>query len=231
MGGRGDDVALLGAGDDLFVWRPGEGSDIVEGQAGFDTLDFVGANVVENVDISANGGRVRFFRDAGNITMDLDGVERIDFQALGSADTVTVNDLSGTDATEVNIDLSAAAGGGDGQADRVVINATGGDDAIIVAGANGSATITGLSAQVIITGLDANDQIVINGLGGDDAIDATAMQAIALLTLNGGDGDDVLIGGFGADTLSGGIGDDVLIGGPGVDSLDGGPGSNTVIQD
>ena len=59
IGGRGNDVALLGAGDDTFVWNPGDGSDTVEGQAGSDTLVFNGANVNENIDISANGGRVR----------------------------------------------------------------------------------------------------------------------------------------------------------------------------
>ena len=51
-----------------------------------------------------------------------------------------------------------------------------------------------------------------------------------LLTANGGDGDDVLIGSAGNDTLIGGAGDDVLIGGGGQDVLDGGPGNNIVIQ-
>ena len=55
-------------------------------------MTFNGANVAEKFDVSANGGRVRFFRDIGNITMDLDGVEEIDLNALGGADTVTVND-------------------------------------------------------------------------------------------------------------------------------------------
>ena len=50
-----------------------------------------------------------------------------------------------------------------------------------------------------------------------------------LLTANGGDGDDVLIGSAGNDTLIGGAGDDVLIGGGGQDILDGGPGNNIVI--
>ena len=51
-----------------------------------------------------------------------------------------------------------------------------------------------------------------------------------LLTADGGDGDDVLIGSAGNDTLLGGAGDDVLIGGAGQDILDGGPGSNVLIQ-
>ena len=59
-GGDGNDVALLGAGDDTFVWNPGDDNDTVEGQAGIDTLLFNGANIAENIDISANGGRARF---------------------------------------------------------------------------------------------------------------------------------------------------------------------------
>ena len=82
-GGRGTDVALLGAGDDRFVWNPGDGSDIVEGQAGTDTLVFNGSSASENIDISANGGRARLFRDVGNVTMDINGVERVQIAASG----------------------------------------------------------------------------------------------------------------------------------------------------
>ena len=132
IGGRGNDVASLGAGDDTFVWNPGDGSDTVEGGAGNDTLLFNGANVNENIDISANGSRAMFTRDVGDVTMDLNSVETIDVNALGGADTITVNDLSGTDVKQVAIDLSAPPGSGvgDGQADTVVINATNGDDVI-----------------------------------------------------------------------------------------------------
>ena len=87
-GGRGNDTAFLGAGNDTFVWSPGDGSDIVEGQDGSDSMVFNGANVNENIDISANGSRVRFFRDVANVTMDLNGVETVDFNALDGADTI-----------------------------------------------------------------------------------------------------------------------------------------------
>jgi len=48
--------------------------------------------------------------------MDTVGVEQVDFNALGGADVVTVNDLTGTDVTGVNADLAGALGGaaGDG---------------------------------------------------------------------------------------------------------------------
>jgi hypothetical protein len=42
----------------------------VEGQDGTDTLLFFGSNASENIDILANGGRVLFLRDVGNVTMD-----------------------------------------------------------------------------------------------------------------------------------------------------------------
>jgi Ca2+-binding RTX toxin-like protein len=73
--------------------------------------------------------------------------------------------------------------------------------------------------------------VVVNALDGDDVVDATGLAAdSALLTADGGAGDDVLLGGAGADTLLGGDGDDVIIGGPGNDTTDGGNGDNVVIQ-
>ena len=60
------------------------------------------------MEVSANGGRVRFTRDIANIVMDLNDVETIDAKTLGGADTVTVNDLSGTDVVNVKADLNAS---------------------------------------------------------------------------------------------------------------------------
>jgi hypothetical protein len=37
-------------------------------------------------------------------------VESIDFNALGGADTIVVNDLTGTDVVEVNLNLAAVGG-------------------------------------------------------------------------------------------------------------------------
>jgi Ca2+-binding RTX toxin-like protein len=213
-GGRGNDTALLGSGDDTFIWNPGDGSDVVEGQGGFDTMLFNGANVSEHIDISANGSRVRFTRDVANITMDLNSIERIDFNALGGADTITVDDLSGTGTKQVAIDLSATPGSGigDGAADTVIVNGTAGNDHIRVASNGGSVVVSGLAAQVTINGAEAaNDTLVINAQDGNDRIDASALQAGQInLVLNGGSGNDTLIGSAGNDMLFGGSGVDTF---------------------
>ena len=231
-GQQGNDVAFLGAGDDVFQWDPGDGNDIVEGQDGSDTMLFYGCDASENIDIAANGGRVLFFRNIANVTMDLDDVESVDFRALGGADTIVVNDLSGTDVTEVKADLAAAGGGGDGQPDNVVVQGTNGDDVALVAGDAAGVSVLGLAAQVDIDGAEsANDRLTVNALAGDDVVDASGLAAGAIqLTADGGDGDDVLIGGDGNDVLFGGPGDDVLIGGPGTDVIDGGDGDDIEIQ-
>jgi Ca2+-binding RTX toxin-like protein len=234
-GNQGNDVAFLGAGDDRFTWDPGDGSDVVEGQAGSDAMTFNGSNVSELFDVSANGGRVRFLRNVANITMDLNDVEAIDLNALGGADQLTVNDVSGTDLTAVNTDLAGAIGGaaGDGAADRVVVTGTNGDDVIVANGSGGAVAVNGLSAAIRIAHAEAQqDVLVINALAGDDVVEASGLAADAIkLEADGADGADILIGGAGPDTLRGAAGDDVLIGGPGVDTLDGGPGDNVVIQD
>ena len=231
-GQQGDDVAFLGSGNDDFQWDPGDGSDIVEGQDGRDEMLFNGSNGDENMEASANGNRVRFTRNLGNIVMDLDDVESIVAKTSGGADNLVVNDLSGTDVNNVAGDLAATGGGNDAAADNVTVNATNDDDAVTVTGAGPNAQVNGLPALVSVSGAIAgSDRLAVNALGGDDVVDASGLAATAaLLTLNGGNGDDVLIGGDGDDVLIGGDGDDVLIGGPGTDTLDGGADDNVVIQ-
>lgn len=231
-GGDGDDTALMGAGDDTFVWNPGDDNDIIEGQSGFDSMLFNGANVSENIEILANGGRVIFFRNIANVVMDLNDVEGIDFIARGGADAIVVNDLSGTDVTEVNLDLAATGGGGDGQPDTVIAKGTDGDDVILAVGDANGVAVLGLAARINITGAEAaNDRLIVEARAGDDVVEASGLAIGALqFTADGGDGNDVLIGGDGSDVLLGGDGDDVLIGGPGIDVLDGGSGDNIVIQ-
>ena len=73
-----------------------------------------------------------------------------------------------------------------------------------------------------------HDSVEVSGLGGDDIIlpPRADMWFQNSDTLNGGDGDDVIIGGLGKQVINGGAGDDILSGGDGDDTLNGGAGDD-----
>jgi Ca2+-binding RTX toxin-like protein len=220
-GNGGNDIALMGAGNDVFVWDPGDGSDVVEGGDGTDTMVFNGAAASEQVDLSANGSRLRFFRNPGVITMDTGDVERVNFNALGGSDDITVNDLSATDVDAVNLDLGVN-GTGDGQADRVVVNGTNGNDTVDVNGDVSGVAVAGLSTLVSISHPEPTDELGINGLAGNDQIDASGLAAGTIgLALAGGTGDDAIFGGAGIE---------MLVGGDGIDALDGNGGNDMALM-
>src|SRR4051812_34438547 len=188
-GNGGNDVSDLGAGDDTFVWDPGDGSDTIDGNDGRDTMVFNGAAASETVDLSANGNRLRFFRQPANVTMDTGGVEFVTFNALGGADNVTVNDLTGTDVTSVALDLAGALGGttGDGQTDRVVVNGTAGHNASTVAGGAGKVSVTGLAPTLELLHAEATDQLDFENFGVGDTVASGGLAAGTIqLFLDGG---------------------------------------------
>jgi Ca2+-binding RTX toxin-like protein len=231
LGDNGNDVAFLGNGDDIFEWSPGDGSDVIEGQANTDELRFNGSNASENYNISANGARILFTRDVAAITMDMDDVERIRINTLGGADNITIGDLTGTDANLIVLQLAASAGGGDGASDNVFVNGTANADTITVSAAAGLVIASGLPAAVALSDAEgANDRLTINGNGGDDVINASGLAAgFIQLTLNGGQGNDLLIGSAGNDLVVGGIGNDTALLGAGDDTFTWNPGDGSDI--
>jgi Ca2+-binding RTX toxin-like protein len=233
-GNAGNDHVLLGAGDDTFVWDPGDGSDAVDGQAGADIMGLNGAAVAEHVTVSANGTHVRLARDVGNVTMDLAGLERINFDALGGPDLVTVNDLKSTELASLNLDLSGTPGGAaaDGQHDRVEVNGTDANDAIGISGNASGVVVSGLRTMVAVQHQEPSDELVVRGLGGNDALSAPMLAAQALsLTLDGGAGDDTIAGSQGVDLLLGGDGNDTIDGNAGADRALMGAGDDTFVWD
>ncbi len=178
----GADTELLGSGDDTAAWLPGEGSDNVIGDSGADTLAFTGAGGDEVMSLSANGRSAVFLRSPGAIRMDLDGVERLALTTLGGVDTVTVDDLSGTDLVEASIDLSVG-GVGDLKDDTVTVNGTDGADSIAVGARAGGVDVSGLQPATVITGIEPTDRLNINAGDGADqvAVSDAAKALIAVL--------------------------------------------------
>ena len=150
---------------------------IFNGSAGNEIFEFL-----------ANGERLTFTRNLGNIVMDVNEVERVDLEALGGTDQTTVNDLSGTDVQDIDVDLEGVLGGGaaDGAADTVTVNATEGVDLIDVAAVAGETNVTGLTATVRIAHADPLlDQLIVNTLGGVDQVNVGAgVAALIGVTVN-----------------------------------------------
>ena len=127
------------------------------------------------------------------------------------------------------------------------LNGNNGNDTILL---NNASLPTGLQT-VVASGNDGDDTInvlalpdasgttfvsaTLNGNAGNDSLDASNLTVNTPLTLNGGQGADVLIGGRGNDTINGGGGEDTMIGGDpaitpdiGDNTYDGGTGFDTI---
>ena len=200
IGDTGNDTAFLGFGDDTFVWNAGDGNDVVEGQGGPDRMVFSGNDADEAFTMSSNGPRVRLTRDFGNVTMDLNGVEQVDVNALGGADTVVTNDLIGTGVNQINVDLGVAPGGntGDARGDSVVVNASNGPELIPVLGLDDGILINGdllgtgdLPFFMVIKTVEPTDSLRINGNGGVDRIDVD-LETPVILSVDGGAQQDTI---------------------------------------
>jgi len=221
-GNQGNETTLMGDGNDTFVWDPGDGSDIVEGQSGVDTLLFNGSAGAEIFTASSNGGRLLFTRNVGNIIMDTDDVEVLTVNALGGTDLVTVNDLAATDITNVNQNLGVS-GASDGAIDALTVNGTVGVDVMSLSGSAGSVTVSTTAYTIAISNAaPANDTLTVNLSSGDDLLSASGLaNSSVVLTLNGGNDEDVLVASAGADTVNCDAGTDYADGGPGIDSSSG----------
>lgn len=226
-GGVGDDVVELGDDADQFTWSPGDGSDVVDGEAGKDTMVFNGSNASEKVILSGAGSDVLLRRDVANVTMILGGFELLVTNLGGGSDTTTINSLAGSGVG--GLQLNHAAGDADTGFDTVTVNGTTDVDRVRLFGDARSPIVTvgGLGPALQLTGTDG---LTVQALAGDDVIDANRLDGgLVALSERGGVDDDTLIGTPGDDQLFGEQGDDRLEGRGGHDLLDGGPGTNVVL--
>ena len=226
----------------------------VEGGDGFDSLAFSGGDGGEQLLLSADGARAKLTRKVSPVAIDTGTVERVDVEPLGGADTVTLDDLTGTGVQELRADLAAVRGGGapDAGTDEVILNGSAKDDVTsVLGGGAGSTFVLGLPTFVtILHGDPARDELTVNTLAGDDRIDASSLASSLHVVEDGGAGDDdlfgsnvadVQLGGDGADFVDGNRGDDVArLGdgddtfswqaGDGGDTLEGQAGTDAVVQ-
>lgn len=245
-GGLGDDRIVGGAGDDTFLYRRGDGRDIL--------LD----DLVDNWDvIYVNGAYINGYVLNGDGTVTKDGVVWFDGSAwlggqiewndetrtlrrhLGAVEGAISRD-SGEDTLEfgVGIDLQ-----------DLTFTRSGNDLVVGVSDDNSTETVDSLGDSVAIadwyvagrpvetfvfasTGAhDVGSMVLQGGSESGDSLVGNGLQD--WMTGNGGDdrlegraGADILVGGAGRDHLLGGLDADVLYGGADDDQLNGGEGAD-----
>src|SRR5262249_50243566 len=161
-GNGGSDTADLGTGNDTFRWDPGDGSDTIDGGTGTDTLDFRGANAAEVMELSPVGpgspcaatATSCFTRNLGGIVMSMNRVERLNLVAGGGADTITIDDMSGTGFRRADVDPTTLVdanfeptGAPDGLTDTVTVNGTDKADHIRVTANDSRVDVEGLQPE------------------------------------------------------------------------------------
>lgn len=215
FGGGGDDQLLI---DESHGALPQAN---LAGDAGNDTLTGgAAANVI-------NGGPdadTLFGKGGADILLGGDGDDTLvggdaDDQAFGEADDDRIIWNPGDD-TDVNE-------GGNG-ADTVEVNGGNGDEQF-TATANGTRVrFDRLNPAPFYLDIGTCESLVLNAAGGNDSFSATGnLAALIQLTVDGGAGNDSLLGGNGADLLLGGGDHDFIDGQQGNDTVLMGAGDDT----
>ena len=182
----------------------------VEGNGGSDTINLVGnADTYTEVYLRGLSQRVKGKGD-GEFYVDIYGNGKYDVD--GSKSTVNMSSVKNG-----KLDLFACG-------DKIKVTGTKGDDVIEVHGDN-----------IDIQGNDGNDRIAVHGMNakvsggkGDDLL--ILIDTGGKCTIDGGAGNNFLVGGRGNDVLKvTGSGNNVLIGGYGADKLTGGRGQDCLV--
>ena len=241
VGGSGNDTLYGIGGDDTLIG--GDGNDLIRGGSGNDSLDG-GAG---NDSVLGEGSSFDTLRGGpGSDTLD-GGIGTSDLLSeIGDVNfTLTATTLTGlgTD-TLLNLEAAVLIGGASGNridtsSATIPTTLTGGlgndtivggvmSDTLIETGDVNfrltNSQLTGLGTDTL-SGLDA---AVLTGGVGANLIDASGFSKV--VTINGLDGNDTLLGGLAADRIDGGNGNDRITGGAGANTLFGGDGVDRVVE-
>lgn len=190
-----------GTGNDTLIG--GSGNDLLFGQEGNDNLQ-------------GKGGTDFLFGGTGSDT--LTGGDGDD-QVFGEAgnDRMVWNPGDDNDIFEGGADIDTAE-----------VNAGNGGEVFAIT-ANGSRVrVDRLDPAPFALDIGTTEELVIRANGGDDKISATGnLAALIHLTLDGGTGNDTILGSNGNDTLIGGTGNDFIDGQQGIDTAFLGAGNDT----
>ncbi|MBC7131733.1 MAG: hypothetical protein H5U16_01335 [Roseovarius sp.] len=242
-------------GDDTFTgsdanesYRYAGGNNTLDGGAGFDRLRYdVGA--VASVNIDASAGVVNgVLSGGGTFTDTISGFERLrgsngNDMIIGEAGVDNRYEGRGGVDTFVHLGGNDTISDFDAANETLIVRVAGLDQAAVEAAiANATDTAGGAlasfgSGTVLFSGRSAEDLAganvqfaepgsanLIEGTDGDDFLIGTFGADL----IDGRGGDDIIFGRFGADVIEGSDGADLIHGGTGRDRIDGGAGNDTI---
>ena len=147
VGGSGTDDLLGSDGPDTFIWKLGDGNDVVTGDAGADRQTVDGTNGADAFAATPNGVRVAFSETDTGSLLDVGQVETIDVDALGGADTFSA---TGGLAALATFDVDGGAG----------------NDTLL--GTNGNDLLRGGTGDDFVDGNQGSDTALLGS--GDDTL-------------------------------------------------------------
>lgn len=176
----GNDAVLGQDGDDTIIWNNGDGSDVVDGEAGDDRAVVNGSNAAGDVfTVNPNGQRVRFDRtNLVPFSLDIGTTETLEMNGGGGDDTIT-------GSTGLAPLIKLRMNGGDGN-DTLI--GSDGDDTMD-AGAGDDTMVCGAGHDVM-AGNDGDDRMVWNNGDGSDVMDGQAGNDTAEVNGSPTAGDD-----------------------------------------
>ena len=206
LGGKGNDTLTGGDGTNVFLYRNGDGNDVITDYKNGDTIKLLSGSV-KNASVNKNNDYVLTI---GNGTITVKGAAEKYLRVVDANDnetwypepppapaviarkSITLTEGFFDDSMNINTYTEAA----NFKSTIVTIDAS---------AVQHDMTLVGNKLANLITGTDQDD--IIDGGAGKDTIDAGAGND----SLNGGTGNDSLIGGKGNDTLTGGSGADIFV--------------------
>ena len=243
IGGAGDDTLNGGGGDDHFVVTgTGGGADVVEGGAGKDVVragahgTVIGLKSINNVetvsgaghtDVVVRGNAAANLLDFREVT--LEDIARIE----GDAGNDTIHGSAGADTIVGGAGEDSLAGG---LGDDVYLFTGTGEGIDVIRDLGGSDVVRATKDGTRITLLDWVGVETISAGGFKDVgfvlrpsadnfqLSSLVLDGIAFV--DGGAGNDTILGTAAGEGIHGGAGDDRLEGGDGADTLNGGAGND-----
>ena len=166
VGDRGNDTMNGGAGDDTLVWNNGDGTDVVNGDAGRDDVEVNGAPTAGDAfTVQPNGARIKFDRtNLVPFSLDIGSSETMHANGLGGDDTITVGEVGA---------FSVTAAGGSGN-DTL----TGAGSSETFLGGSGNDTINPGGGLDLVQGDDGDDTVTVRDGGADVALGGDGTDSV-----------------------------------------------------